>query len=131
MDILEDLLEEFFGSHKRKGWKDSQHEHSGHNGQTRHPSGKLPITCPKCGAENNPADNFCATCRAELALNRSHPEFIKCSHCGSQNDQDKASCLSCGAPLSKATSGICPSCAATIPSGARFCHRCGQAVPLN
>lgn len=49
----------------------------------------------------------------------------RCGKCGGVNLATARYCQGCGAPVSVAT---CKGCGAEVPSGARFCNRCGQAT---
>ena len=47
-------------------------------------------TCPKCGAQQRPTDNFCRVDGTRLALGK------QCLSCGAPGEPDDAHCWNCG-----------------------------------
>ena len=85
------------------------------------------ITCPKCGAPNEPAAKFCVVCGAELVVPE-RPGIIICSECGTENKPGAKFCAQCGAVLTlpeEIKDVICPKCGAENEPDASFCIECG------
>ncbi|MGN0807751.1 MAG: zinc ribbon domain-containing protein [Candidatus Coproplasma sp.] len=53
--------------------------------------GEKPIVCPACGKENQPKNNFCDGCGAQL--------FKLCPKCGARQEADDVFCGNCGCKL--------------------------------
>ncbi len=66
------------------------------------------ITCPTCGAQNEPVNRFCEQCGARLEPSGSIPS------------------VSVAPPA--ATPQICPSCGAQVLPGQAFCEECGASL---
>lgn len=49
------------------------------------------ITCPNCGAENEPHSNFCGKCGAQIPNGRCY-----CPECGQRFSQEITYCTNCG-----------------------------------
>jgi pSer/pThr/pTyr-binding forkhead associated (FHA) protein/uncharacterized OB-fold protein len=70
------------------------------------------ITCPTCGALNDPVNRFCDQCGSRLEPSGSFPQ---------------ASAPTFQAPPA-ATAQTCPNCGATVFPGQAFCEECGAAL---
>ena len=70
------------------------------------------ITCPTCGALNDPVNRFCDQCGSRLEPSGSFPQ---------------ASAPTFQAPPA-ATVQTCPDCGATVFPGQAFCEECGTAL---
>lgn len=61
------------------------------------PSKKM-VTCPKCGALNDPDAKFCTSCGARLVAPEK-PKVVICPKCGAENPPNARFCTKCGAEL--------------------------------
>lgn len=126
MGFLEDIFEQLFDPAKRRGWGGGHHGRSGHHGQGGYPR---PVVCPRCNAENEPANTFCSACGTELGLGyQKIRQPVSCLKCGAENDSASAFCAACGTKLSEAAQRSCSACSAHVPADARFCPRCGHPI---
>lgn len=79
------------------------------------------ISCPKCGAQNDPSMKFCGSCGSKLAAT------VFCPHCGKEIPAGMKFCGECGRPLSAPK---CPSCGFENKAGMKFCGNCGDKLPV-
>ncbi len=110
------------------------------------------ITCPHCGASNDPQNRFCDQCGYRLAGDAPHaPPVVQaasvCPTCGAAVVPGEAFCEQCGAALEPiaplaggpaamphatvAPSGggvICPACGHLNLPGDAFCDNCGASL---
>ena len=72
------------------------------------------ITCPTCGAQNDPANRFCDQCGSRLEPAASTAPTVNAD----------------AQPTVVATT-TCPSCGAAVLPGEAFCDTCGAPLPAN
>jgi membrane protease subunit (stomatin/prohibitin family) len=79
------------------------------------------ILCPKCGAQNQTTNKFCAQCGAKLQMST-----VPCPKCGQPVAEGAKFCPNCGATMTPGKK--CPNCGADVKADAKFCPECGKAV---
>ncbi len=90
--------------------------------QSKASGGSSGVTCPKCGAANATAAQFCTECGAKM---RAEVSTVPCVKCAAPLQAGVKFCTECGAKQEKQK---CPNCQAELPAGAKFCNECGQKV---
>ena len=73
--------------------------------------------CPKCGAEYQDQDSYCAKCGAKLDATN------VCQKCGRPVTNDEVFCRHCGHQIEKEYK--CEQCGAVLNENAKFCPECG------
>jgi membrane protease subunit (stomatin/prohibitin family) len=90
--------------------------------QSKGSGGSSGVTCPKCGAANGTAAQFCTECGAKMGAEVS---TVPCIKCAAPLQAGVKFCTECGAKQEKQK---CPNCQAELTAGAKFCNECGQKV---
>lgn len=93
-----------------------QHEEEGFAAQQMQMKAATGVSCPHCGAINEPEALFCASCGNPIGK-------MACPNCGADVDPDADFCESCRQYIRH---DVCSFCGAHLHSNDAFCPECGS-----